>query len=187
MDPRRMLMAVVVLATLLAGCGGAEDGTAADGEDEAAADGDAEDADDGGDDGDASAGEQGAATVATAEVEGFGELLVDGEGMTLYLFDPDEQGPSTCYDDCAANWPPLVVEGEPVAGDGVDADLLGTAERDDGSVQVTYDGWPLYHWAADQEPGDASGQGVEDVWWVVEPDGSAIRESADDAGDGSSY
>lgn len=118
------------------------------------------------------------ATVAVADSD-LGEVLVDAEGMTLYMFDPDEQGDPTCYDDCAGTWPPLVADGEPVAGDGVDAGLLGTVERTDGSTQVTYDGWPLYYFAADAAAGDTNGQGVNDVWWVMSPDGAPQRSTAD--------
>jgi predicted lipoprotein with Yx(FWY)xxD motif len=107
-----------------------------------------------------------------------GHVLVDGQGLSLYLFEPDAQGDSTCYDECATAWPPLVTDGEPTAGDGADAGLLGTTTRDDGSTQVTYDGWPLYHWAGDQAPGDVNGQGVNDVWWLVGPDGAPVREVA---------
>jgi predicted lipoprotein with Yx(FWY)xxD motif len=106
-----------------------------------------------------------------------GDILVDGDGMTLYLFTNDRDGESVCEDDCAAAWPPLVVDGDPVAGDGVDASLLSTTERSDGDIQVTYAGWPLYTWAQDQEPGDVTGQGVNDVWFVVDPDGRAITDS----------
>lgn len=116
------------------------------------------------------------ATVAVASSD-LGEILVDGEGRTLYLFLPDEQGAPTCYDDCAQNWPPLTGE-EPTAGEGADASLLATAERDDGSIQVTYNDWPLYYFAADQQPGDTNGQGVGDVWYVVSPSGEPIRETA---------
>jgi predicted lipoprotein with Yx(FWY)xxD motif len=140
----------------------------------------------GGDDLDAaegSADDAGAAAVAEADLavaaSGFGDILVDGDGMTLYLFTNDRDGQSVCEDDCAAAWPPLVVDGEPVAGEGVDASLLGTTERDDGDTQVTYAGWPLYTWAQDQEPGDVTGQGVNDVWFVVAPDGEAITGSDD--------
>lgn len=122
-----------------------------------------------------------------------GDHLVDGEGLTLYLFDNDEPGVSNCTDDCLASWPPLTVDAEtgPTWGDGVDGDLVGTIEReDDGSTQVTYDGMPLYFWAADTAPGDVDGQGVNDVWWVVSPDGSAITEQVEDtmdSGGGYSY
>ena len=120
--------------------------------------------------------------VALADSD-LGEILVDGEGMTLYLFDVDEPGESNCYDDCEVNWPPLVTDGEPTAADGVDEGLIGTAERDDGSTQVTYDGHPLYYWVGDEEPGDVAGQAVEDVWWVLNADGEAIHDAPDDEDD----
>lgn len=118
----------------------------------------------------------GTAAEVTVASTSLGEVLVDGAGMTLYMFDPDEQGPSTCEDDCAAAWPPLVADGAPVAGDGVDSELLGTVERSDGSSQVTYDGWPLYYFAQDAAAGDVNGQGVNEVWWVLMADGEPVRE-----------
>ena len=104
-----------------------------------------------------------------------GEVLVDGEGMTLYMFDPDEQGESTCYDNCATAWPPLTVTGEPSVGEGLDDSMIGTVERTDGTMQVTYNSWPLYFWQDDQEAGDVNGQAVNDVWWVLGADGEPIR------------
>lgn len=112
------------------------------------------------------------ATVAVEDSE-FGEIVVDSEGRTLYVFLVDEGTESTCYDDCETNWPPLTVEGDPT-GDGVDASLLGTTEREDGSAQVTLDGHPLYYFAADETAEDVNGQGVSDVWYVVSPEGEAI-------------
>lgn len=127
------------------------------------------------------------ATVTVAATD-LGDVLVDGDGMTLYMFEPDEQGDPTCYDDCAAAWPPLLTDADPAAGEGADAGLLGTAERDEGTTQVTYDGWPLYHWAGDEEPGDTNGQGVNDVWWVLTADGAPVRDAAGtDEGMGSPY
>ena len=121
--------------------------------------------------------EGGDATIAVAESD-LGEILVDAEGLTAYVFFSDEQGgESTCYDECEAAWPPITVEGEPAAGDGVDRSLLGTTEREDGSTQVTYDGWPLYLFASDAAPGDTNGQGVGEVWFVVGPDGQAIEDT----------
>lgn len=116
--------------------------------------------------------------VASSDV---GDILVDADGKTLYLFLNDTDEESTCYDDCEANWPPLVADGDPVAGDGVDASKLGTTERTDGTMQVTYDGMPLYHFAADEAAGDLNGQGVGEVWYVVAPDGSAIEDAAEAA------
>jgi len=121
----------------------------------------------------------GDATVAVSDTD-LGEILVDADGLTAYVFLSDEQdsGESTCYDDCEASWPPVVADGEPVAGDGVDDSLLGTIEREDGSTQVTYDGWPLYLFASDAAAGDVNGQGVGGVWFVVGPDGKAIEDEA---------
>ena len=117
------------------------------------------------------------AAAATAEAiavssTDLGDILVDGEGRTLYLFNPDAQGDPTCYDECADAWPALVEEVS--AGDGVDASLLGSATRTDGAVQVTYNGWPLYYFSGDVAPGDTNGQGLNDVWWVVDATGTAV-------------
>lgn len=111
-------------------------------------------------------------TVEVADTE-LGPILVDSEGMTLYVFLPDAGGESTCYDDCAANWPPLVAEA--TAGEGIDESLLGTVERDDGSTQTTYGGWPLYYFAADTAPGDLNGQGVGENWFVIDPSGEVVE------------
>lgn len=101
-----------------------------------------------------------------------GTILVDGEGNTMYLFTPDGQGDSVCYDQCEAAWPP--VSAAVAAGDGVDAGLLGSAPRNDGTEQATYNGWPLYYFANDAAPGDVNGQGVNDVWYVLDPAGNGI-------------
>jgi predicted lipoprotein with Yx(FWY)xxD motif len=114
------------------------------------------------------------ATVEVATI-GQGQLLVGEDGFVLYIFDPDLQGASVCNDDCAAIWPPLVVSGQPTAGEGVDASLLGTITRDDGTLQVTYDAWPLYYFSQDTGAGITSGQGVSGQWWVIDPAGEPVR------------
>lgn len=116
------------------------------------------------------------ATLRLAKSD-LGSILVDADGMTLYLFEADTDGSSTCYDDCATSWPALI-DDAPSAGAGVDESLLGTTERDDGEVQVTYGGQPLYSFAPDQAPGDVEGQGVGDVWFVVDASGDAVVEEA---------
>jgi predicted lipoprotein with Yx(FWY)xxD motif len=103
-----------------------------------------------------------------------GTHLVDADGMALYLFTADGPGVSTCADACLATWPALTVEGAPDAGRGVDAALLGTLTREDGSEQITYAGWPLYRFAGDTRLGDIAGQGLDDAWFLVAPDGEAI-------------
>ena len=110
-------------------------------------------------------------SVRVSGNEELGSFLVGADGMTLYLFTQDEEGISNCYDQCATNWPPLLVQpGEvPVPAAGVIGELDVT-ERDDETFQVMYNGQPLYFWVNDQEPGDTTGQGVGDVWFVVPPE-----------------
>jgi predicted lipoprotein with Yx(FWY)xxD motif len=119
--------------------------------------------------------EEPAAATVEVEASDLGDIVVDAGGRTLYVFLADEGSESTCYEDCEAAWPPLTVEGEPVAGEGIDASLLGTSERTDGSAQVTLDGHPLYYFAQDATPDDVNGQGVGDVWYVVSPAGAPIQ------------
>ena len=118
-------------------------------------------------------------TVRVSDHPEYGEILVDGGGMTLYMFDSDArgEGSSACYDGCASAWPPLTIEGEPVTGENVGAELT-TFEREGGDRQVAGNGWPLYSFASDSEPGDAAGQGVNGVWWVLTPAGVPIRPAA---------
>jgi predicted lipoprotein with Yx(FWY)xxD motif len=112
----------------------------------------------------------------------FGDILTDAEGRTLYLFQSDTNGTSTCVDDCEATWPPLT--GAVVAGDGIDGSQLGSTQRADGTTQATYAGHPLYYFSGDQAQGDTNGQGIGDVWFVVGPDGSAITAANADGGNG---
>lgn len=124
--------------------------------------------------------------VTTADSD-LGTILVDGEGMTLYLFTQDSPNTSVCFDDCLAAWP--ILEGEPTAGGEADDSLLGSFEREDGTVQATYKDWPLYYFAQDQAPGDTTGQAVKDVWWVLDTDGEAVMgtTSEDSAPGGYDY
>lgn len=107
-----------------------------------------------------------------------GDILVDGNGMTLYMFTKDAPNKSNCAGDCLKAWPPLLSNGSPQAGPGVDAALLGTAEMSDGSLIVTYHQMPLYYWAGDVKAGDTNGQDVNGVWYVVTPGGDAMMTDA---------
>lgn len=98
-----------------------------------------------------------------------GAFLVDSKGFTLYLYTKDAPNASACYGSCAAIWPPLLTTGAPSAGIGVNADMLGTTVRTDGTTQVTYNGWPLYYYAKDRVAGDSTGENVQGVWFVVTP------------------
>ena len=124
--------------------------------------------------------------VEVATNDALGPYLVGADGMSLYLFLNDSENMSACYDRCAENWPPLLVEGELGAGEGVDASLLGTTERTDGAVQATYNGWPLYYWVNDEAPGDITGQDVGEVWYLLSPAGEQIGGEPMSGGDDSS-
>jgi predicted lipoprotein with Yx(FWY)xxD motif len=128
----------------------------------------------------ASAAPSAAAGDATIELatNALGEIIVDAEGMTLYAFTPDTAGESTCYDDCATAWPPLLAaDGEtPSAGTGLDATKLTTVARTDGTMQVKYGDWPLYYFANDAAAGDTNGQGVGTKWYVVDAAGELIGQ-----------
>jgi predicted lipoprotein with Yx(FWY)xxD motif len=117
-------------------------------------------------------------TTVQVSPSDLGDIVTDGDVNTLYLFMPDNAGPSVCTDQCAEIWPPLT--GDVTAGNGLDASLLGSAARPDGTTQATYNGWPLYYFANDAAPGDTNGQGVNDVWWTVSPTGDAMKEAASD-------
>ncbi|MDQ3413172.1 MAG: hypothetical protein M3509_13755 [Chloroflexota bacterium] len=98
-----------------------------------------------------------------------GAILTDAEGMTLYLFTPDETvGESACYDGCAEAWPPLAPADGMALPAGVPGEL-GVIERTDDSEQVTYNDIPLYYFAADEAPGDVNGQGAGGRWFIVPP------------------
>jgi predicted lipoprotein with Yx(FWY)xxD motif/plastocyanin len=114
-------------------------------------------------------------TIELGQSADLGSFLVDAKGMTLYLFTKDTPNTTVCYDDCAVAWPPLLAEGAPVAGQGVDAAKLGLTQRKDGTSQVTYNGWPLYYFAKDVKPGDITGQDVGGVWFVLSAAGDKVE------------
>ncbi|HUE67624.1 MAG TPA: hypothetical protein VMP38_05530 [Candidatus Acidoferrum sp.] len=125
----------------------------------------------------ASASAAATATVSLGMNAKLGQILVDGNGRTLYLFEADKGSSSTCYGGCAGYWPPLLTGGPPMAGTGVNASLLGTTKRTDGTTEVTYGGHPLYYVVTDHNPGDATGQAVSNfgaAWYVLGSNGSKI-------------
>ncbi len=112
------------------------------------------------------------ATVATASNTALGTILVDSAGKTLYVFDRDTGGASSCTGNCAVTWPALVLPSgttTPVAGSGVNG--LGVVARpDDASkMQVTLGGKPLYTFSGDTAAGDTKGDGVGGTWHVAKP------------------
>lgn len=121
----------------------------------------------------------GAAEVAVSSNEEFGDILVDGQGRTLYMFEPDEASSVTCTGGCVSKWPPLNVPtgGTPVVGDGVQQALLGELPDENGEPVVTYAGWPLYRYESDS-PGEVSGHDVDEnggLWFAVTTTGERVR------------
>lgn len=110
----------------------------------------------------------------------YGQFLVDGQGMSLYLFLKDTSGVSTCNGDCATAWPPLLTKTKEIkSGEGVKESMLGTVKRQDGSLQVTYNGHPLYYYAPDKKPGDVAGQDLDqfgEEWYLVKPNGNKMGD-----------
>lgn len=108
----------------------------------------------------------------------FGDILTDASGRTLYLFKVDRRLQSNCSGACLDNWPPLLTDEPPVAGEGVNGDRLSTITVSGGSMQVTYNGWPLYYWRNDAVEGDTDGQGRGNNWYLVSPFGGPVHTSA---------
>jgi predicted lipoprotein with Yx(FWY)xxD motif len=122
-------------------------------------------------------------TVGTADLKtaktSLGEVIVDGKGMTVYDFTKDvkDSGKSNCSGQCLALWPAVVASsGKPVV-DGVTG-TVGTITRDDGTLQVTVNGLPVYTYAPDKKAGDVTGQGVLASWYVVSPAGDLMKSAS---------
>jgi predicted lipoprotein with Yx(FWY)xxD motif len=158
MHSKLLLAGTIAAALLAAACGGSSSSSTAS----------------------ASPAPSAAASAATIAVSSnaLGKILVDGKGMTVYLFVADHSTASTCYTSCAQVWPPVLTTGAPLAGTGATASLLGTTKRTDGKTEVTYNGHPLYYFVTDKKPGDTTGQGVTsfgEIWYVMSPAGAAIH------------
>jgi predicted lipoprotein with Yx(FWY)xxD motif len=130
-----------------------------------------------------------AATVGVSSA-GIGQILVNSQGHTLYLFKADQGTKSACTGACAAAWPPLLVTGSPTLGKGINASLVGTATRPEGTTQLTYGGHPLYLFSHDQKAGETNGQGVSAFgasWFALNSAGnqvSAKTQSSSGSGGG---
>lgn len=124
--------------------------------------------------------------LTVQQSEQFGSYVVDANGRPLYMFTADTQGQggtqakSSCQDQCAKAWPPLVIQGQPRVGNNLRQDLVSTFQRQDGQTQVTYGGWPLYYYAKDQGGSNSvKGQDVHGFggeWYLVSPDGTKNRK-----------
>ena len=126
------------------------------------------------------------ATVGVAN-ENLGNILVDSQGRTLYLFRSDSGTKSACTGACAIDWPPLRATGKPTVGGGATASIVATSVRSDGKSQVTYNGHPLYLFSGDQKPGDTNGEGVNafgGLWYALSSAGDQIVGSTPNSGIG---
>ena len=123
--------------------------------------------------------ESGVAVLTVSNAKKVGPVLVDAKGFTVYDFHKDKGTTSSCYGACAQGWPPVLSEGAPSAGEGASASKLGTTKRKDGTMQVTYDGHPLYTFVEDKKPGEANGNDVSafGAQWY------ALKGSGEEAGD----
>ena len=115
--------------------------------------------------------------IRIIDSDGFGPVLHDGRGQAIYAFTYDRRGRSRCYGECAHDWPPVLTSGKPRAGKRVDAGLLGTTKRSNGTTQVTYKGRPLYFYRNEgrrqifcQNVLSFGGR-----WLVVRPSGRLVR------------
>ena len=121
--------------------------------------------------------ERSSAPTLKAGSSSFGQVLFDGRGYALYAFTYDRKSRSRCYGACAKAWPPYLAK-KPKAGPGAKQSLLGTIRRADGSIQVTYDGRPLYYYVGDKRAGQILCQDVFEYggrWLIVRPSGKLGR------------
>ena len=125
----------------------------------------------------------GGGTVAVIKVGKAGDLgsvITDAQGMTVYDFHKDKGTTSSCYGACEGAWPPVITSGKAKATGGAAASLLGTTKRKDGSLQVTYNGHPLYTFVGDKKPGEANGNDFSEFgaqWYALEPNGEEPEDS----------
>ena len=125
-------------------------------------------------------------TVSVSNVPGVGNVLVDGNGRTLYILESEKGGKVNCTssDGCTTIWPPVVLPSgmaQGIAGNGAQASLLGTVTAKAGDVRLTYNGWPLYRFQSDTAPGQAKGQNLKDVyglWFVLNAAGNPVTPAS---------
>jgi predicted lipoprotein with Yx(FWY)xxD motif len=163
-------LAVAAIGLAAAGCGSSNTRTPASGHSNSA----------GGYGSAASAGNTptpAATTAITVAQSPLGAILTDGRGRTVYLFEKDAATTSKCNGPCASAWPPVTTTGQPSVAGGADQAKLGTTTRQDGTMQVTYAGHPLYRFAGDAKSGDTNGQGLTNFgagWYVLTAGGQKV-------------
>lgn len=126
--------------------------------------------------------------IGTYKTPEDGTLITGANNRSLYILKADEQSTSahdkssTCNGACAAVWPPVLASTTPTVSGKANASLIGLTKRSDGTKQVTYNGLPLYYYAADTKAGQASGNHLKDTFglWIgmlpsgqLAPDGTS--------------
>lgn len=163
-------LVLALAAALLAGCGGSGSSTAATKLSAAT-----------------TTGSPTALVIGTDKTPEDGTLITGANGRTLYAFKPDERSApghdklSTCYGACTSVWPPALASSAPSTSGKASSSLIGLTTRQDGSKQVTYNGMPLYYYAADTKPGQATGNHLKDgfgLWVGVLPSGKQAPDGA---------
>jgi predicted lipoprotein with Yx(FWY)xxD motif len=111
--------------------------------------------------------------LTATTVGALGQVVTDAAGMTLYRFDGDTANPpaSNCDGPCSQTWPPELATSSTATLDGIDQSVVGVILRKDGTKQLTINGWAVYRYAKDTAPGDAKGQGLQQKWFAVTPQG----------------
>jgi predicted lipoprotein with Yx(FWY)xxD motif len=111
-----------------------------------------------------------AVVVKSGSAGGVGSVVTSADGHTLYHFTPEAHGQIACASGCTGTWPPLIVPaGAKLQAQGSLSGTLSTIKRPDGSMQATYNGWPLYDFSGDSAAGTANGQGIAGKWFAVTP------------------
>ena len=121
-----------------------------------------------------------AGALVALRTTALGTILVDAHGRTLYLFEKDRNGVSTCNTACVKYWPALTSHGAPLAGKGVRQSLLGLGRAASGVRQVTYAGHPLYTFVGDKRAGQTSGENLNTFgaeWYAVSASGAKVEQS----------
>jgi predicted lipoprotein with Yx(FWY)xxD motif len=119
-------------------------------------------------------------TVVKTRTTQYGQILVDAQGRTLYLFEKDNGMSSSCSGSCASYWPPVPVKGQPQASGGAMASSIAVITRSGGRKQLSYDGHPLYYFVGDRKAGQTSGQGLDQFgakWYVLDSGGAAVTSA----------
>ena len=128
----------------------------------------------------------GTTQISAKALPGLGTVLVNGQGRTLYIFEPDKRAKVTCTGGCATAWPPVKLTGAKAStGGGVKAALISSDPDPAGGRVVTYNGWPLYLFAGDSGAGTANGQALNSsggLWYVITPAGTLVTKKASSGG-----